>query len=76
MATRRHARDAKDARVDLNTASVRELARIPGMDEERAQDLVDHREEYGEFDGWEDVHQVPGFSDRVIQELRKAAEIR
>lgn len=57
--------------LNLNTASMEDLAKITGISRERAQLLLDYREEYGEFRTWDDVRNVPGFSQHVIEELKK-----
>lgn len=62
--------------VNLNTASVEELKGIQGFGEDKARQLVNYREKNGPFENWEDLSDIPGFSDNQIETLRKAgAEI-
>jgi competence protein ComEA len=58
--------------MDLNTADVEELKDIPGLGEKRARDLVAYREENGEFEDWDDVRAVPGFSDELVARLQES----
>jgi DNA uptake protein ComE-like DNA-binding protein len=53
-------------RIDLNSASLDQLEHIPGVDEQRAHEIIDHRP----YNSFEDVRKVPGFSDDVIQNLK------
>lgn len=57
--------------LNLNTASMEDLANIGGISRERAQLLLDYREEYGEFRTWDDVRNVPGFSQQVVEQLKR-----
>ncbi|OGN30395.1 MAG: hypothetical protein A3I92_02050 [Candidatus Yanofskybacteria bacterium RIFCSPLOWO2_02_FULL_43_10b] len=62
--------------VNLNTVSVEELKGIQGLGEEKARQLVNYREKNGPFESWEDLSDIPGFSDGLIEALKKAgAEI-
>jgi DNA uptake protein ComE-like DNA-binding protein len=54
-------------KVNINTASKEELASLPKIGEERAQTLVEERP----FDSWEDLDELPGFDERLIQDIQK-----
>lgn len=64
-------------KIDLNTASTGEIvkANIPHMSSERAQALVDYRDENGPFEDWEEVKKVPGFNEEIVKSLQQRAEI-
>lgn len=47
-------------KINLNTAPAEDLERLPGIGEQRAQDIVDWREEFGAFESLEDITKVPG----------------
>jgi DNA uptake protein ComE-like DNA-binding protein len=53
-------------KVNLNTASFEELAGLPMVGPERAQELINHRP----FQDWSDVDKVPGFSKGMIDDLK------
>jgi competence protein ComEA len=62
--------------VNLNTDPLEDLARVPGIDRERAEALLMYREENGPLRNWNELHQVPGFEDEELVELvRRAAHI-
>ncbi len=54
--------------VDLNSASEQELERVGGLGRERAQRLVQSRP----FQSWDDLKGIPGFSEKLVQDLRDA----
>ncbi len=60
------------AKINLNEADVDELSEIPGIGEEKANDIIEFRDQHGDFTSWDDLKQIPGFSDRMIQDLKKA----
>ncbi len=53
------------APVDLNTASLEELASLPMVGRERAEQILMHRP----FHDWDDVRKVPGFSQGMVDDL-------
>lgn len=57
--------------IDINHATVDELARLDGVGRERAQEIIRSRP----FRNWEDVRRIPGLEDRVFQALQKGATI-
>lgn len=52
--------------VDLNKASVDELADLPMVGRERAEALAKARP----FRSWQDVGKVPGFSSGMVDDLK------
>ncbi|HEX6977703.1 MAG TPA: helix-hairpin-helix domain-containing protein [Alphaproteobacteria bacterium] len=54
--------------VDLNSASVDEIAQLHMVGRERAADLVRHRP----FRSWQDIGRVPGFSIGMIENLKNS----
>lgn len=62
--------------VNLNTDGLADIARVPGIDRERAEALLLYRQENGPLRNWEELRQVPGFEDEELVELvRRAAHI-
>ena len=59
--------------IDLNTADVYELQRLPGIGEKRAQAIVDYREENGPFQSVEDLTRVSGIGEGILAGLRDYA---
>ncbi len=56
--------------VDINSASVEELSKLNGLNRKKAQALVDYRNKNGAFESWDDLEDVEGFSNSLIQNMR------
>lgn len=56
--------------VDLNTATVADLDRLPGIGPVLAQRIVDHRTVVGPFRAVDDLADVQGISSRMVEDLR------
>ena len=65
---------AQDQRLNLNTASVKELAQLPGIGPIYAARIVAHREKHGDFKRPQDVIVVRGMSAKRYRQI--AALIR
>jgi competence protein ComEA len=66
-----HAAGGSDAgaRVDLNSASVEELAKLPGIGPAKAQAIVSHRST-DPFRRPEDLRNVKGIGDKLYEQLK------
>ena len=56
--------------VDINTASVEELQRIPHVGESMAEKIVEHREKFGPFRRPEELMLITGISDARFRRIR------
>ncbi len=54
--------------LELNSATEEELARVKVIGPERARSLVENRP----FEDWDDLTEVPGFTDQLIEYLQNA----
>ncbi len=71
----RHLLD-KSTTVNLNNASLEDLAGVPGIGRERAEALLMYREQNGPLATWGELRQVPGFEDPdVVEYVREHAEL-
>jgi competence ComEA-like helix-hairpin-helix protein len=61
---------SEDGQVNINTATVTELQRLPGVGPAIAQRIVDFREEYGPFISLEDLMHVSGIGERSIERMK------
>jgi competence protein ComEA len=58
------------ARININTATTKELEALPGVGEVRAARIAAYREQNGPFRSVDDLIHVQGISDRTIDEFR------
>lgn len=57
-------------RININTASARELERLPGIGQGLAERIIDHRERFGPFRRPEHLIIVRGISDKRFRALQ------
>jgi competence protein ComEA len=62
--------EPKPQRININTASSRELEKLPGIGKGLAERIIEHREKYGPFRRAEHLIVVRGISDRRFRALR------
>ena len=58
-----------DVLVDLNTAQLDDLTGLPGIGEAKAQAILDYRREHGPFRRVEDIMQIKGIGEGILQQL-------
>jgi len=61
---------AAHAAVNLNTASRDELLAVPGIGPTKAEAIVEHRKTHGPFKSVDDLKQVKGFREKLVERLR------
>ena len=59
--------------IDVNTADVYDLQRLPGIGEKRAQAIVAYREEHGPFQSVDELDNVSGIGPGILEGLRAYA---
>lgn len=57
-------------KVDMNSADVEELMSLRGVGEVRAKAIVTYRQTKGPFQSLDDLKNVPGIGDKIIQDNR------
>ncbi len=58
-------------KVDVNTADLGDLERVPGMDAALAAAIVEHRQAYGPFLRLGELKSVLGIDERLFRQLRR-----
>ncbi|MCK1967055.1 MULTISPECIES: ComEA family DNA-binding protein [Franconibacter] len=62
------ASQSEEGTVNINTATVDELAKaMNGVGKKKAQAIVSYREEHGPFKALEELKQVPGMGDSLVE---------
>ena len=56
-------------KVNLNTADKAELMTLPGIGEKRAGDIIELRERKGKFENPEDILQINGISEKILENI-------
>ncbi|MBI3804713.1 MAG: helix-hairpin-helix domain-containing protein [Nitrospirae bacterium] len=52
--------------IDVNSADKEALMQVPGIDERRAQMIIDYRNQHGPFINVEEIHNIPGFGRDLL----------
>lgn len=63
-------------KLDLNSVSEADLARVPGVGASLARRLVAAREVRGRFRSWDEVSEVPGVGDARLETLQAVSDLR
>ncbi len=59
-----------DGKIDINHATLEEIDSLPGIGPQKAQQIIDYRETYGNFTQLEDLLYVSGIGQSIIDEIR------
>jgi competence protein ComEA len=64
------------AKVNINTAKVDELATLPGIGPAKAEAIVKYRKDHGKFKKIEDLKEVKGIGDKIIEKIKPEATVK
>ncbi len=56
--------------INVNAASVEQLATVKGLGPKKAQAIVDYRQKNGNFKTLDDLSQVPGIGDKLLASIK------
>ncbi len=62
--------------LNINTASVTELTALPGIGVKKAQAIVAHRTDHGEFLKKEDLIEVKGISRKLLAKIESRIRVQ
>ena len=65
-----------DARININTASSKELQRLDGVGHSVAERIVRYREEHGPFKRGEDIRKVEGIGGTLWEKNRERIVVK
>ncbi len=57
------------AMVNINTADIKQLTKLPGVGKKKAQAIIDYREANGKFSSLEDIAKVKGVGKKMLTKL-------
>lgn len=61
---------AETGRISINRAGLAELQEIPGIGEKKAQAILDYRNTHGAFSSINDLTQVKGIGDKMLEKMK------
>ena len=60
----------EETKLNVNSATVEELAKVPGLTPALAQDIVKYREEMGDIKSLDELLQVKGMDPGLLEKLK------
>jgi len=64
-----------ESAININTASARELEKLPHVGEKTARKIIEHRDKFGEFRRAEHLLLVEGVGDGHFREMRNFVKV-
>lgn len=61
----------KTSQININTATIEELDKLPGVGEATANKIVSHRNDNGEFKSIEEIKNVNGIGDKKFEAMKE-----
>lgn len=58
------------AKVNINTATIKELMSLKGIGKKKAESIVEHREKIGSFTTIDDLKGVKGLGDKIFNKIK------
>lgn len=59
-----------DTKININTATVEELKKLPRVGDAIAKRIIEYREKYGRFKRIEDIKNVSGIGDKMFENIK------
>jgi competence protein ComEA len=67
--------EASTSLININQASIEELKQLPGIGDQIAKNIVDHRQKYGPFQSKEDLKNVNGIGEKKYEQIKELISI-
>ena len=58
-------------KLNLNAATAEQLAKVPGLNQDLAEKIIELRKENGEFIDMEELLDIPGIDNKLLRQLKK-----
>ncbi|GGO72021.1 helix-hairpin-helix domain-containing protein [Bowmanella pacifica] len=68
--------EAAVAGININTASAKELMKLPGIGKSKAEAIVKYRQDNGDFQSIEDLAKIQGIGKQTVKALAGKANVR
>ncbi|MGD9157318.1 MAG: helix-hairpin-helix domain-containing protein [Desulfobacteraceae bacterium] len=65
----------EDNKINLNSATLEELEKVPGLNKELAEKIIAAREENGEFVDMEELLDIDGIDVKLLRQLKKHIKV-
>lgn len=62
-------------KININSATVEDLAKVPGLNQELAEKIVEVREENGEFVDLDELLDIEGIDIKLLRQLKKHLKV-
>ncbi len=63
--------DQDTGKVDINKATVNELAKLPGIGKKKAEAIVAYRNEKGKFNSVDDLKKIDGIGTKTFEKIKE-----
>jgi competence protein ComEA len=67
--------DTTAAKININTASIEELDKLPGIGPSLAKAIIDYRTKNGPFKQIEDINEVKGIGDALFEKIKEQISV-
>ncbi|HGJ66901.1 TPA: helix-hairpin-helix domain-containing protein [bacterium] len=64
-----------DGKININTAGIEELDKLPGIGPVKAKNIIDFRKEHGNFKSIEEITNVKGIGDKTFENIKNMITI-
>ncbi len=66
---------AASGKININTAGVQELVKLPRVGEKTAQRIIEYREKHGKFKRIEDIMKVKGIGEKTFKKFENMISV-